>query len=74
MNELVPEDLVHKKLSSFFIDNLKLHRMQLAGLHSDMKSIKNRVDAAKNKQERLFDDILYALSMIRINKRLKEKS
>ena len=56
-----PEDPIHKKIASFFIDNLKLHKMQLVGLHSDMKSIKERVDSTKSKQQSMFDDRLPAL-------------
>ena len=33
MKEPVLEDLIHKKLSSFFMDNIKLHKRQLIGLH-----------------------------------------
>ena len=73
MKEPVPEDPVHKKLTYLFINNLKLYRMQLMGLHLNMKSIKNRLDEAKDKLESLFDDKIHALSMIQMNKRLKEE-
>ena len=44
MKKPISEDLVHKKLSSFFIDNIKLHMMQLVGLHFDMNTIKDIVE------------------------------
>ena len=73
MKELISKDLVHKKLSFFFIDNLKLHMWQLVGLHSDIKSIMGRVDNAKAKAC-LMIELMFSLSMIRINKRLKRES
>ena len=63
MNEPIIEDPLHEKLASFYKDNLKLHKMQLTSLHSEMRSMKNMVEETKGNQESLFDDRLPALTM-----------
>ena len=49
MKEPVAEDPTHKKLSSTFLDNLKLQKMQYVSLHSDLKNVKDEIDNAKSK-------------------------
>ena len=74
MKEPVIEDPIHKKIASFYKDNLKLHHMQLLTLQSDMRSMHTMVEETKGQQERLFEDRLLALSMKQMNKRLREES
>ena len=49
MKEPMIEDPLHKKLASFYMDNIKLNRMQLVGLHWDMKSMQDMVEETKGR-------------------------
>ena len=74
LKEPVVEDPTHKKLSSAFLENLKLQNMQYFSLHSDHKNIKYEIDSTKTKQKDLFDERLPALTMLNMDKNLKEES
>ena len=64
------EDPTHKKLSTLFIDNLKLQKMQFLSLHSDLKTVIDDIDTVKNQNERLFDEKLPAMIMLTMNNKL----
>ena len=49
MKEPVVEYPTHKKLSSAFLDNLKLQKMQYVSIHSDLKNVKDKIDNTKTK-------------------------
>ena len=49
MKELVIDDHVHKKLSSAFVDNMKLQKMQYVSLHFDLKNMKDEIENTKSK-------------------------
>ena len=44
MKEPMIEDHVHKKLSSTFLDNMKLQKMQYVSLHYDLKTVKDEIE------------------------------
>ena len=48
MNEPMVDDHVHKKLSSSFMENLKLQKMQYISLHSDLKNVKDEIETTKS--------------------------
>ena len=58
MKEPLVEDPTHKKLSSAFLDNLKLQKMQYVSLHFDLKNVKDEIDNTKSKEQKLFDEKL----------------
>ena len=74
MKEPMLDDPVHKKLSSAFLDNLKLQKMQYVSLHSDLKNVKDEIENTKSKQRELFDERLSAYTMLTIDKKLKAES
>ena len=47
MKRPMKEDPIHKKLSSLFMDNLKLQKMQFVSLHSYLKTVMDDIDIAK---------------------------
>ena len=49
ITEPVVEDPTHKKLSSAFLDNLKLQTMQYVSFHSDLKNVKDEIEHTKSK-------------------------
>ena len=68
------EDPTQKKLTSLFMDNLKLQKMQFISLHSDLKTMMDDIDTVKNQTERLFDDKLPVMTMRIMNKNLQKES
>ena len=74
MKEPIVEDPTHKKLSSDFLENLKLQKMQYVSLHSDLKNVKDEIENTKTKHKDLFDERLPALNMLKMDKNLKEES
>ena len=50
------EDPVHKKIASYYKDNLKLHHMQLLSFHSEMKTLQSDVERTKEKTLSLFGE------------------
>ena len=74
MKEPMLDDHVHKKLSSTFMDNLKLQKMQYVSLHYDLKNVKDEIENTKSKQKELFDERLPAYTMLTIDKKLKVES
>ena len=60
MKEPILDDPVHKKLSSAFMDNLKLQKMQYVSLHSDLKNVKDEIKNTKSKKKELLDERLHA--------------
>ena len=74
MKEPITEDPIHNKLALFYMDNLKLHKIQLTTLHSGMRSMQTLVEQTKRKKEKLLDDRLPALTMIQMQNKLKEES
>ena len=74
MKEPMLDDPVHKKLSSAFLDNLKLQKMQYVSLHSDLKNVKDEIENIKSKQKELFDERLPAYTMLTMDKKLKAES
>ena len=49
MKETMIEDPAHKKLSSTFLENLKLQKMQYVSLYSDLKIVKDEIENNKTK-------------------------
>ena len=74
MKESMLDDPVHKKLSSAFMDNLKLQKMQYVSLHSDLKNVKDEIESTKSKQKELFDKRLPAYTMLTMDRKLKSES
>ena len=74
MKEPVVEHPTHENLSSVFLKNLKLQKMQYVSLHSDLKNVKDEIENTKTKQKDLFDERLHALTMLNMDKKLKEES
>ena len=74
MKEPMIDDPVHKKLSSAFLENLKLQKMQYISLHSDLKTVKDEIENNRTKQKDLFDTRLPAYTMLTMDKKLKEES
>ena len=74
MKEQMIEDHVHKKISSSFLENLKLQKMQYVSLHSDLKTVKDEIENIRTKQKDLFDTSLHAYTMLTLDKKLKEES
>ena len=48
--------------------------MQYVSLHSDLKNAKDEIDNTKSKQRKLFDERLSALTILNMDKNLKEES
>ena len=74
MKEPMVEDLVHKKLSSYVMDSIKLNKIQFISLHTSLKSVQEDVEQDKEKQTKLFDQRLLDLTMLNLEKKLKEES
>ena len=74
IKESMVEDPTHKKLSSSYMDNLKLHKMQFISLHTNLKSVHEEIENAKEKQKSLFHDRLPAMTMLNMENKLKEES
>ena len=74
MKELMLDDHVHKKLSSAFMDNLKLQKMQYVSLHFDLKNVKDEIKNTKSKKKELFDERPHAYTMLKMDKKLKADS
>ena len=74
MKEPMLDDPVHKKLSSAFMDNLKLQKIQYISLHSDLKNVKDAIESTKSKQKELFDERLPAYTMLIMDRKLKAES
>ena len=74
MKEPVVEDPTHKKLSATFVYNLKLQKMQYASPYYDLKNVKDENENTNSKQKDLFNERLPALTMLNMNKKLKEES
>ena len=68
------EDPTHKKLSSSYLDNPKLQKMQFISLHTNIKSVHEEIENAKKVPKSLFDDRLPAMAMLNMDKKLKEES
>ena len=47
------EDPTHKKLSSSYVDNLKLQKMEFISLLTNLKSVHEVIENAKEKIEEL---------------------
>ena len=45
------EDPISKKISQFYKDILKIQKLQNAGLQSSIKSLRNELEATRDKQE-----------------------
>ena len=71
MKDPVIDDHVHKKLSSAFMDNLKLQKMQYISLHSDHKNVKDEIEHTKSKKKDLFDEMISSYTMLTMDKKLK---
>ena len=74
MKELIFEDHVYKKLSSSILDSIKLNKMQYISLKTSIKSVQEDVKSVKTNQTNLFDQRLSALTMLNLEKKLKEES
>ena len=74
MKEPMMDDHVHKKLSSSFMETLKLQKMQYISLHSDLKNVKDEIESTKSKQKALFDERLPAYTMLTMDRKLKAES
>ena len=73
MKEPMVDDPVHKNLSSSFMENLKLQKMQYISLHSDLKNVKDELESTKSKQKALFDERLPAYTMLTMDRKLKAR-
>ena len=74
MKEPILDDHVHKKLSSSFMETLKLQKMQYISLQSDLKHVKDEIESTKSKQKALFDERLSAYTMLTMDRKLKAES
>ena len=74
MKEPIIEDPTHKKISSAFMENLKLQKMQYVSLHSDLRTVKDEIESTRTKHNELFDQRLPAYTMMQVDKKPKEKS
>ena len=74
MKELMVEDLVYKKLSTSIMNSLKLNKMQFINLHTSIKTVREDVENAKEQQKNLFDQRLPTMTMLNMEKKLKEES
>ena len=74
MKKPMIEDPVHKKLSSYVLDSIKLNKMQFISLKTSIKYVQEDVESAKEKQSTLFDQRLSTLTMLNMEKKLKEES
>ena len=73
MKQPMLDDLLHKKLSSAFMYNLKLQKMQYVSLHSDLKNVKDEIENTKSKHKELFDERFPAYTMLTMDKKLKAR-
>ena len=74
MKEPMVQDPIYKKLSSSFMNTLKLNMMQFISHHTLIKSVREDVENLKEKHKTLFDERLFALIMLNMEKKLKEES
>ena len=74
MKEPIIEDPIHKKISSTFLENLTLQKMQYVSLHSNIKTVNDEIESNKSKQTELFDQRLPAYTMMQMDKKLNEES
>ena len=74
MKEPIIEDLTHEKISSAFMEILKLQMMQYLSLHSDLGTVKDETESTRTKQIELFDQRLPAYTMMQVDKKLNEES
>ena len=68
------EDPMYKKISSSVLDSIKLNKMQYISLKTSIKSVQEDVESVKSSQTNLFDQRLPALTMLNLEKKLKEES
>ena len=68
------EDHVYKKLSSSVLDSINLNNMQYISLRTSIKSVQDDVESVKSSQANLFDQRLPSLTMLNLEKKLKEES
>ena len=45
-----PEDPISKKIAQFYKDTLKIQQLQNAGLQSSIKSLRNKLEATRDKK------------------------
>ena len=74
MKEPMIEDPMHKKLTSSVLNSIKLKKMNYISLHTSIKSVQQEVETLKTSQTNLFDKRLPALTMLNLEKKLKEES
>ena len=74
MKEPIIEDPMYTKLSSSILDSIKLNKMQYISHKTSIKSVQEDVESAKISQTNIFDQRLPALTMLNLEKKLKEES
>ena len=72
IKELMIEDLVHKKLTSYVLNSIKLKKMNYISLHTSIKSVQQEVETLKTSQPNMFDKRLPDVSMLNMEKKLTE--
>ena len=74
MEAHVPEDPISRKVAQFYKDTLKIQQLQNVGLQSSIKSLKNELEATRDKQRAEMDNKTSPMTSKLILDKLKKES